>query len=144
MFQQNDKINESSKNQILQYCIDLLINSTKTSLKTNDTHEQMICLEGIKQFGLSGVEEVILPSMKMLIYFLMYPNTSFASKASYYIKIICESHNTTPNKVYHKYKKDLCQVMMTLVSFNYIVGFSFAQSMTKVSLIIDFHCLHRK
>lgn len=116
--------------------IDLLLFSTKRCLERSNVEDQEICIEAIRQFALVKYSPVILPCIKLLIHFTMYPLCPFASKVCIIINEVCETHQTTPNKVYHLYKKDFCRCMMELAAFNYLRGHDFTQSIFKVCFII--------
>lgn len=131
--QQDAKLDNSVKSSILGSVIRLIVVSSKKSLETNDSMQQELCLECIRQFGLTQSPDVILPSIKLLICFLMYSNCVYGSKAALYIRDICEAQKTTPNKIYFRYKKDFCRVMMEQAAHNFLLGHGCSSSIQKVS-----------
>lgn len=132
-FQQDAKLDNAVKSSILGSLIRLIVVSSKNSLETNDSAQQELCLECIRQFGLTQSPDVILPSVKLLICFLMFSNCVYGSKAALYIRDICDAQKTTPNKIYFRYKKDFCRVMMEQAAHNFLLGHGCSSSIQKVS-----------
>ncbi|CAG9094613.1 unnamed protein product [Plutella xylostella] len=122
-------IDSAQKESIFNVATNLLVDSTKTSLENNDYNHQTQTLNCIKEYGLSKNKKVLLPSTKLLVYFIMHPQTSLGPKAVVYLRDICEAHDTTPNQVYHRYKKDYCKLF---VDCSLYCGKEFAMSLLKV------------
>lgn len=118
------------KEKARNFCINLLVESTKTSLEQNNHSLQTTTLNLIKEFGLCTNEKVILPATKLLIYYIMHPHPcSLGPKAVVFLRDICEAHGYTPNQVYHRYKKDYCKLFVECSLFN---GKEFAIALLKV------------
>lgn len=118
MFQADKDLESAQKESMYNICINLLVYSTKTSLQNNDYNHQTYTLDCIKDFGLSANEIVVLPSTKLLVYFIMHPQCSLGPKAIVYLRDICESHESTPNQIYHRYKKDYCRLFVDCSLYN--------------------------
>ncbi|KAG7302739.1 hypothetical protein JYU34_012694 [Plutella xylostella] len=67
--------------------------------------------------------------LKVLRQFIDNISTSLGPKAVVYLRDICEAHDTTPNQVYHRYKKDYCKLF---VDCSLYCGKEFAMSLLKV------------
>lgn len=116
--QADENLENSKKEVMFNICINLLVNSTKTSLLNNEYNQQSLTLNSIRDFGLSKNMKVLLPSTKLLVYFIMHPQCSLGAKAVVYLRDICEGHNFTPNQVYHRYKKDYCKLFVDCCLYN--------------------------
>lgn len=117
---------------MLNSFVNLLLGIIKTCLEDSDVGEQDYCLEIIRKFGMSKSKDVLLPSMKLLLFFLMHYDCPLGNKATLYLKDICESHALSPNLAYHMYKKDLCRMIIDMTSFNYLAEKEFIPSVRKV------------
>ncbi|CAH2238336.1 jg17493 [Pararge aegeria aegeria] len=128
---QGDKYPEWSSNResLVNLCINLLVQSTRISLENNDYNQQTLTLCRIKDLGLCRNDKLILPITKLLVYFIMHPQCSLASKAIVYLRDICEFHELTPNQVYQRYKKDYCKLFVECSLYN---GKDFAIYLLKV------------
>ncbi|XP_068631581.1 serine/threonine-protein kinase ATR-like [Battus philenor] len=102
----------SQSDGILSLCINILVKLTQRSLESNNCNQQTETLNLIKEFGLYGDERTLLPVTKLFIYFIMHPQCTLAIKAVIYLREICGLHGYTPNKVYHRYKKDYCKLFV--------------------------------
>lgn len=110
-------------------CVSLLFNASRSSLESNDFNKQSDTLSLIKELGLSNNEKVILPVTKLLVYFIMQPQSTVSPKAVLYLEDICEVHGYTPNQIYHRYKKDYCRLFVECSLYN---GKEFAMALLKV------------
>ncbi|XP_063533871.1 serine/threonine-protein kinase ATR [Cydia strobilella] len=117
------------KDDALNLCVNLLVKSTRSCLEDNSYNRQTQTLNNIKEFGIHGNEKVILPVIKLLVYFIMHPQCSLGPKAVLYLREICEVHGYTPNQVYHRYKKDYCKLFVECSLYS---GKEFTVSLLKV------------
>ncbi|KAJ0177282.1 hypothetical protein K1T71_007291 [Dendrolimus kikuchii] len=120
---------QSYREAAFNLCINLLVKATKTSLENNDNSQQTKTLNLIKDFGICSNDNVILPATKLLVYFIMHPQSYLGPKAVIYLRDICEYHKYTPNQVYHRYKKDFCKLFVQCSLHN---GKEFAMALLKV------------
>ncbi|CAB3224272.1 unnamed protein product [Arctia plantaginis] len=130
----DNSINEDSeKNSQLEsafsLCVNILVKSTQISLETNNHTQQTDTLNLIRDFGLCSNTKVILPATKLFVYFIMHPQCSLGPKAVVSLRDVCESHEYTPNQVYHRYKKDYCKLFVECSLYS---GKEFAISLLKV------------
>ncbi|XP_045771949.1 serine/threonine-protein kinase ATR-like isoform X2 [Maniola jurtina] len=108
----------TNQETVVNICINHLVQSTKISLQNNDYNQQTDTLCRIKDLGLCRNDKLLLPVTKLLVYFIMHPQCSLASKAIVYLRDICEFHEKTPNQVYHRYKKDYCKLFVECSLYN--------------------------
>ncbi|KAG6454519.1 hypothetical protein O3G_MSEX008741 [Manduca sexta] len=119
----------SNKETAVNVCITILVRCTKSSLESNDVSQQTHTLNLIKQFGMCDNEKIVLPTTKLLVYFIMHPFGCLGPKAVVFLRDVCERHGFTPNQVYHRYKKDYCKLFVECSLYN---GNEFAISLLKV------------
>lgn len=119
----------ANRDTVMNLCVNLLVQSTKTSLVNNDYNQQTNTLCRIKDLGLIHNDKLVLPVTKLLVYYIMHPQCSLASKAIVYLRDICEFHELTPNHVYHRYKNDYCKLFVECSLYN---GKDFAIYLLKV------------
>ncbi|XP_031765193.2 serine/threonine-protein kinase ATR isoform X2 [Galleria mellonella] len=120
---------KSHKETAFNICIKLLVELTQFCLEKNDYNQQTHTINLIKRFGKCRNEKVLLPTTKLLVYFIMYPQCPLGAKAVVYLREICEIQGYTPNQVYHRYKKDYCRLFVECSLYN---GKEFAISLLKV------------
>ncbi|XP_012551263.2 serine/threonine-protein kinase ATR [Bombyx mori] len=127
--QDNDEELNSRKDVFFITSVNLLASYTKSSLESNNLGNQTKALNMIVDLGMCRNEKVILPTTKLLIYFIMHPQCPVGPKAVVYLRDICEAHEYTSNQVYHRYKKDYCRLFVECSLYN---GKDFALALSKV------------
>lgn len=110
-------------------CVNLILESTRESLESNDYSVQSETLDCVKRLGLYRNSKLLLPVTKLLVYFIMQPQCSLAPKAVVYLRDVCELQGFTPNQTYQRYKKDYCRLFVVCSLNN---GKDFAMALLKV------------
>ncbi|XP_028157289.1 serine/threonine-protein kinase ATR-like [Ostrinia furnacalis] len=124
-----DEDRESHMETAFTTSITLLFNATWSSLDSNDFIKQSDVLLLIRDLGLRKNEKVILLVTKLLVYFIMQPESIVSPTAVCYLSDVCEAHGYTPNQIYHRYKKDYCRLFVECSLNN---GKDFAMALLKV------------
>lgn len=83
----------------------------------------------IKEIGLYRNEKIVMPVIKLFVYFVMHPHCPLGPKAVVCLRDVCEAHGYTPNQIYHRYKKDYCRVFVECSLYN---GKEFAIPLLKI------------
>lgn len=130
--QTTENISRDIKESIITKIIEKLANNIKKSFIKNDLLLQKTTLDLLQELGLADCADLLQHCAYLLIYFLISPVTPYGPLAMLYLTKITEYYNISQNFVFHKYKKEFCQLISDLIIFYYCNDFKLSDIIFKV------------
>ncbi|CAH1116639.1 unnamed protein product [Phaedon cochleariae] len=139
-FQENTILSTKIKTEILDIILTYLLTLTKKSLKHSDFDLQDTILSTIESIISIKCEQIILDTMKILLYFIMIPTSKYPLIAVNKCFKLAKRNETSTTTIYSQNKKELCEVIVQLCTVNQaLINYGLSTSLQKVSLMLGFY-----
>ncbi|XP_017770441.1 PREDICTED: serine/threonine-protein kinase atr-like [Nicrophorus vespilloides] len=136
--QASDSLTMESKSQMVDNIYDILLKATKKSLQYKPDLQSTI-LETIRNLSHINKEEILLHTMTLMAYFIMMPISNHSIIAVNVITDLPTIHNTTMSKLYSRFRRELCKIIVNLCVINQaLVNYNLATSLEKISFVFGF------
>ncbi|XP_044272747.1 serine/threonine-protein kinase ATR-like [Tribolium madens] len=140
--QENPVLSDTIKDETIEILCNCLLRLAKKSIQTSDFKLQETLLFTIEKICEVKCEKTVLPTIRILVYFIMIPTSKYSLIAVNKFFMLAEIHNTTPSQLYKKYKRDMCEIITHLCIVNQtLINYPLATSLCKISVTLEFYSL---
>ncbi|KRT79873.1 hypothetical protein AMK59_8162 [Oryctes borbonicus] len=137
--QENEVIPRSTKEEILELCLNQLFKFAKNSLQHSNFELQDTLLETVDAITELKVKPIPLECIKIFLYFIMIPTSNYPAIAENYLLELAKKHNTKPLLLYGRYRREICQYLVDLCAINQaLVSYTMKKSLEHISIVLGY------
>ncbi|KYB25791.1 Serine/threonine-protein kinase ATR-like Protein [Tribolium castaneum] len=136
--QENQVLSDTTKSETIEILFNCLLRLCKRSLQTSDFTLQETLLCTVEEICNVRCERTVLPTIRILIYFIMVPTSKHSLIAVNKFFKLAELHDTTPSQLYKQNKREMCELIAHLCIVNQtLVNYPLATSLCKISTTLE-------
>lgn len=137
--QESPSLSNKKIEDVLETIFAYLKKQVKKSLQYSNVALQETLTETLNKISLVKHENIPLPTMKLLLYIIMIPNSNYSWLAVNVFIELSKTHGVSNTVLYQKYKKELCKEIVELCAINQaLVNNSLSASLERISLVLGF------
>lgn len=140
MFQESQNIPDAKKTEIFEIIFTTLTKLTKQSLQNSDVSLQETLLSTIDEVCQIKIDATVLPTIIILIYFIMVPTSKHPLLAVNKMFKLAKKNNTNTTQLFKQYKSTICETIAHLCCVNQtLANYDLQTSLSKISGTLEFY-----